>query len=134
MSEHADYDLITTREAADLLGATQGAVRMAILTRDMPVVSTSTTRHGHYRLDRAAVLDWAATHTFKEYTPRHSWVRTRQALEVLGNATADEIAAYRGIHPGNVRKHLSVLAEDGSAQRGRDGRWSLIVRESVGAA
>lgn len=105
---------------------------MAILTRDMPVAAT--TSHGHYRLDRDAVLAWAAANPFKAPNPRHAWVATAKALETLGPATADEIAAYRGIHPGNIRKHLLILAAQGAVERGADGQWSLTALQAAGAA
>ena len=105
---------------------------MAILTRGMPVAAT--TRHGHHRLDRDTVLAWAAEHPFKAPNPRHAWLGTAQALEDLGPATADEIAAYRDIHAGNIRKHLLILAAQGAVERGPDGQWSLTAEQTAGVA
>jgi len=132
MTEPHDRQLLSTREVAELLGTTQPAVGWAIRIRNMPVAAT--TRYGHHRLDRDAVLAWAATNTFQPSKPRHAWLETAKALEVLGPATTEEIAAYRGIHPGNVRKHLLILDAEGAVERGADGQWSLRALQAAGAA
>jgi len=124
--------LLSTPQVAELLGTTQPAVNWAIRHRKLPVAAT--TRYGHHRLDRDAVLAWAATNSFAPARPQQAWLATAKALEVLGPATSEELAAYRDINQGNIRKHLLILAAQGAVERGPDGQWSLTAEQTAGVA
>ena len=88
---------------------------------------------GGLLLRTSDVLEWHKSH--RQYTRVRSkpWNTTADGLAVLGGATAEELAAYLDIHPGNARKHLLILQAQGRAERGADGQWSLLP-STAGAA
>ena len=51
--------------------------------------------------------------------------RVARLLAEWQAATADELAVGIGLHPGNVRKHLVILASAGVAERDDEGLWRL---------
>jgi hypothetical protein len=84
------------------------------------------TELGGLLLRTSGVLDWHKSHRQYMRTRSKPWNVSADALAVLGAATADELAAYLGIHPGNARKHLLILQAQGRAERGGNSQWSLL--------
>lgn len=115
-------DLITTTEAAQLINRSPNAVRTLVQHGRLRYVGLNEQRRP--LLSKASVLAWYATHPAKPGKTRRPWLDTLGALRGLGPATSDELAAYLGLHPGNVRKHLRILAETRDAIRLSDGQWA----------
>lgn len=115
--------LLTTTEAAELVGRTQAVVRTAICQGKLPAAGR--TRLGHHLLRYEDVLDWVQRYPTYRPHPANRWNNTAAALSELGPATVEELGAYLSLHPGNVRKHLLILAAQGRAQREADGQWVL---------
>lgn len=128
-----DAEVLTTTDAAKLVGRSIGSVRRAIDRGVLP--SVGHTYAARPLVSRAALLRWHQEHPPMS-TRRISgtYERTALALRTLGPSDAPALADYLGIHPGNVRKHLAYLAREGRAQRGADGLWMLTVAAASGAA
>jgi hypothetical protein len=125
--------LLTTNQAADLAGRSAYAVRSAIKFGRLRTAGK--TEDGHHRLRPTDVLAWHRAHPPKAMPFRQPWEQTAVAITTLGgSATAEELAAYLGKHAGNVRKHLTILAAQGRAERCTDGQWVLTQTAHVGAA
>jgi hypothetical protein len=124
--------LLTTAQAAELIGRSPGAVRWAIKSGELP--SAARTPTGQHRVRPTDVLLWAKRHPARLTQLRNTWEQTAVALATLGQASADELGAYLGLHPGNARKHLLILAAQGRAQRLPDGQWVPVTESHVGAA
>ena len=116
--------LLNTTEAAAITARHMGTTRTAILQGQLPVADR--TSLGRPLIRRSDLLAWdkraLRRRRQKEKKP---WLKAAKALGVLGSATAEELAGYLSIHPGNVRKHLLILEAQGQVQRGKDGQWSL---------
>lgn len=133
--ETTQYDrLLTTTEAAELVGRTQAVVRTAICQGKLPAAGR--TRLGHHLLRREDVLEWVRRHPTYRPHPANRWDKTASALAELGPATVEELGAYLSLHPGNVRKHLLILSAQGRAERRPDGQWvvSATSTDASGAA
>jgi DNA-directed RNA polymerase specialized sigma24 family protein len=129
---HLVDEVITTTEAAKLTGRTVGAVRQAARRGVLPSVGKNP--DGFHQLRRSDVLVWDRTHRRQTMPTRRPWERTAQAVAELEVATTDELAAYVGLHVGNVRKHLLILRAQGRAERRDDGQWVLTADAHAGAA
>lgn len=121
---------LTTTQAAQLLGVTQGAVRTAILEGRL----MGSKAGGVWYVERQELLDWRQR--TRHLTPRggQPWERVASILIEYGTATADELSQLCGLHPGNVRKHLAILSKQGRVHRLPDGQWMLTASEHQGAA
>ncbi len=124
-------ELVSTREAARLIGRSPGAVRRAVGNGTLP--SAGRTELGALLLRVSDVRAWHATHKQCRRGSPQPWNATADALNALGGATAEEVAGYLGIHVGNARKHLVILQAQGRAERASDGQWTTSSR-TVGAA
>jgi hypothetical protein len=133
VASHTPELLLTTGQAAELIGRSPYAIRNAL--RSGALQSAERTDQGQHRLRPTDVLAWDRSHPAKAMPLRRPWEQTAIALNTLGGeASAEELAVYLHLHTGNVRKHLLVLEADGRAERHADGQWGLIVRSRVGAA
>lgn len=123
----SDDAMLTTTQAGKLVGRPGASVRMAILNGAL-----RGERQRDYWLVRAGdVLAWEA-HA-RKYRPvqRFPVPRTDEVanlLEEYGSASAEEIAKFLQVHPGNARKYLALLGLEGRAERRPDGEWALCER------
>ena len=126
-----DSDCLTTTEAAELTGRTQGAVRAAIKNHALPGF-----RHdGRNYIRRDDLLEWnKRTRRTKPRASVRSYEWTAHLLREYHSASVAELTELTHLHPGNVRKHLAILAEQGRAQCRPDGQWVLIPDPDTGAA
>jgi hypothetical protein len=119
----SDDAMLTTTEAGNLVGRTNGAVRMAIWNGSLP----GQRQRDHWLVRAGDVLAWAAR------TQRHHWrklpaPRTDEVVTLLqeyGTASAEEVARLLQVHVGNARKYLAILGLEGRAERRPDGQWVL---------
>jgi DNA-binding transcriptional ArsR family regulator len=122
---------LTTTEAAHLVGRTQGAVRGAIRDGHLPGI-----RHdGRRWVTVADLIAWDARAPrlgARRKQPAHE--RTADILATYGPASVDELTVLADLHPGNVRKHLAILAKEGRVERRPDGEWALTTLDHAGAA
>jgi hypothetical protein len=121
---------LTTTEAATLVGRSQSAVRAAINNHTLPGFR----RDGRNYVRRSDLLAW------DQRTKRHerhcvpAYERTAQLLREYRSATTPELAELSQLHPGNVRKHLAILATQGRVECRPDGQWVLTSDPETGAA
>ncbi len=125
-----DQDCLTTTEAAALVGRTQSAVRAAINNRGLPGF-----RHdGRNYVRRADLLAWdQRTRRAKRHCVP-AYEHTAQLLREYQSATTPELAELSQLHPGNIRKHLAILATQGRVECRPDGQWVLTPEADTGAA
>jgi DNA-binding transcriptional ArsR family regulator len=83
-------------------------------------------------VERNVLEEFAATYERRPRKPpqrRTSNTDSREKVARLlaewQSATADELAVGISLHPGNVRKHLVILAAAGVAERDHEGLWRL---------
>lgn len=122
-------EIINTTEAARITGRSVDAVRSAIREGSISAVGRTVT--GRPLIRRADVLAWNERARRGSGHPTKPWERAIEALELLGPATTSEVGAFLGIHPGNARKHLAILAQQGRVRRGEDGQWVTIERSRL---
>lgn len=119
----ADEELVTTTDIARITGRNDATIRSAIRAGHIPQVTRTTLGRPLVRLSDA--LAWhKAIRPPAPHTPP-TWDATATALATLGPSTPDEIAAYRNLHPGNIRKHLAILAAQRRAEQRADGHWTV---------
>lgn len=115
--------MLSTREAGLLVGRSEGAVRKALGRgtlrgqRDREV----------WHVRAADVIAWAACSRSGPGNPLPA-PRTEDTAYILReyeSASAEEVATLLGLHPGNARKYLAMLALQGRARRRADGQWVL---------
>jgi hypothetical protein len=115
--------MLTTHEAGRLVGRSEGAVRKALGRgtlrgkRDREV----------WHVRAADVVAWAACSRSGPGNPLPA-PRTEDTVHILReyeSASAEEVATLLGVHPGNARKYLAMLALQGRARRRADGQWVL---------
>lgn len=123
-------DLVTTTEAAELTGRSQGTIRAEILDGRLK----ATRVEGRWYIDRATLMAWNKRARWRPVAKRPSYEGTAELLEEYHSMTPDELATLAGIHVGNARKHLALLAAHGRAERLDDGQWTLTARQHQGAA
>jgi len=113
--------MLTTREAGELVGRSEAAVRSALCRGVLPGE-----RGRDFWLVRAGdAIAWAR-HTPPGHGRRLARPRTEEVFQLLtewGSASAEEIATVMSLHVGNVRKFLAILAASGRAERREDGQW-----------
>jgi hypothetical protein len=115
---------ITTAEAARLTGRPAVAFRGAIDANRITAVKDP---DGHWLMPRDEAMAWHAQ-ARRCAMPNRTGQGYRQVAALLqehGSLDSAEVTALLGIHPGNARKHLAVLAKLGWAQRRADGQWEL---------
>ncbi len=119
-----EEELLSTTEAAALTGRDMGVIRHAIWAGRLPAAER--TSLGRPLVRRSDLLAWDKRAPHKpQKKGKEPWLKAAKALGVLGSATAEELAGYLSIHPGNVRKHLLILEAQEQVQRDKDGQWSL---------
>jgi hypothetical protein len=115
--------MLTTHEAGRLVGRSEGAVRKALGRgtlrgqRDREI----------WHVRAADVVAWAACSRSGPGNPLPA-PRTEDTVHILReyeSASAEEVATLLGVHPGNARKYLAMLALQGRARRRADGQWVL---------
>jgi hypothetical protein len=122
--------ILTTTKAAQLVGVSQGAIRMALLEGRL----VGSKVDGIWYVERQELLDWHRR--TRRVGPRghQPWERVAESLDDYAPATADELSRLCDLHVGNVRKYLAILAKDGRAERLGDGQWVLTASQRRGAA
>jgi len=114
-----DIELLTTRQAGELVGRSPATVKRALSLGVLPG------RHveGFWRVRQEDVLAWDARACRKPSRKDRPYDRVAQMLTDYGSVTTDELAELLMVHPGNARKHLAILANQGRAHRHEDGEW-----------
>ena len=120
---HAD-ELLSTTQAAQLVQRAQGTVRAAIVRGKLPAIKNRS--DATWRVRRDELLAWDKQTSRCTANRPHPWELVVELLEAFGSASSAELAPLLGIDPGNVRKHLAILATQGRARRRPDGQWVLI--------
>jgi hypothetical protein len=54
---------------------------------------------------------------------KRAYERSAELLAEYGSLTPDELSKFQGVHVGNARKYLCLLAVEGRAHRHDDGEW-----------
>ena len=121
-------DLVGLTEVARHLRVSSKSVRLLVYQGRLPARRLGPL----WYVDREVLEEFAKT-----YQPRRPKRPPRQTsntdsrekvarlLAEWQSATADELAVGIGLHPGNVRKHLVILASAGVAERDDEGLWRL---------
>ncbi len=85
-----------------------------------------------FYVEREVLEEFAKTYqprrlkrTARQNSNTDSREKVARLLAEWQSATADELAVGIGLHPGNVRKHLVILASAGVAERDDEGLWRL---------
>lgn len=113
---------VTTTEAAKLIGRSQSAVRQAIHRGRLQ----ATNERGHWWIEPDAVVRWdSASRRGPVLVRQPSHERTAGLLAEYYSASVEELARLADLHPGNVRKHLALLAQEGRVVKLADGQWTL---------
>ena len=121
-------NLVGLPEVARHLGVSSKTVRELVRLRRLPA-----RRLGQlWYVDRDVLEEFAQTYQPRRPKPAQrrttntdSRERVARLLAEWQSATADELAVGIGLHPGNVRKHLVILASAGVAERDHEGLWRL---------
>jgi len=111
--------LLTTRQAAELVGRSPGAVKDALNWGSIPGERVD----GFWRVRREDVVAWDARAPRKPSPRRRAYERSAELLAEYGSLTADELSNFQGVHVGNARKYLCLLAVQDRAHRHDDGEW-----------
>jgi len=113
-------DLLTTRQAAELVGRSPDSIKRALL--DGTLCGHHVDR-GFWRVRADDVITWDKTsRRLVRSTPR-AYDRVAEMLNDYGSVTTEELAQLLMVHVGNARKHLAILSNQGRAHRHRDGEW-----------
>jgi hypothetical protein len=118
-------DLLSTPQAATLVGRHESSLKHALADGKLAGVRT----FAGWRIRREDVIAWDR---HARRFPRGSAATWNHAADVLasqGPLTATEVAVNLGIHVGNARKHLAILAKHDRARRDPEGRWHLTTPE-----
>jgi excisionase family DNA binding protein len=116
----AASELLTTRQAAELVGRSLDSVKRALNFGTL----TGRRVDGFWRVRREDVLAWDATACrHPSRTSKRAYDRAAEVLGEYGSVTADELAQLLMVHVGNARKHLAILGNQGRAHRHDDGEW-----------
>jgi len=124
-------EMLTTTEAGLLVGRTNAAIRGALFHG----VLAGERQRDRWYVRRGDVEAWAARSRPGRGNPLPK-PRTDEVVKILkeyGSASADEVAQFLCLHPGNARKYLALLGQAGQAVRRSDGQWTLFdqVHEEV---
>jgi hypothetical protein len=131
MSPNDVHQLLTTTQAAKLTQRPERSIRKALASQ----VLAGFNDRGKWFVRRDDLLVWDK-HTGRRHREQSSgpWERAAASLAEYGSLNADELAQLVGVHPGNARKHLAILAKQGRAERLPDGQWVPTALEHNGAA
>jgi hypothetical protein len=114
-----ESSLLTTRQAAELVGRTPETVKNAVRTGYLPGRQID----GFWRLKAADVLAWDARAPRYRNVKKRAHERSAELLAEYGSLTPYELSTFQGVHVGNARKYLCLLAVEGRAHRHGDGEW-----------
>ena len=124
--------MLTTTQAAKLVGRRDNTLRVAIYAGTLPAER----QQDHTWLLRAGdVRAWSASAPRYRFKPKLPVPRTDEVaslLEEYGSVTSEEVAKFLQVHPGNARKYLALLGLEGRAERRPDGQWALCGRQDGG--
>lgn len=113
-------ELLTTRQAAELVGRSPDSVKRALNFGTLPGRRVD----GFWRVRPEDVLAWDARACRQpSRTKKRAYDRAAELLGEYGSATPDELAQLLMVHVGNARKHLAILGNQGRAHRHHDGEW-----------
>jgi hypothetical protein len=119
MSLTADVsEMLTTRQAAELVGRSPAAVKHVLNRGLIPGEHVD----GFWRVRREDVVAWDSR-TRRRNAKKRAYERSAELLAEYGSLTADELSKFQGVHVGNARKYLCLLAVEGRAHRHDDGEW-----------
>ncbi len=122
---------VTTTEAAKITGRTQDTIRHMINLGALG----ATRVEGRWYIDPDVLLAWNKQARRYDHIERpRAYDRAAELLKEYHSITPEELATLTGVHVGNARKHLALLAAQGRAERLSDGQWVLTVRQHQGAA
>lgn len=68
-------------------------------------------------------MQWDAKAPRYPGAKRQAYERAADVLADYGSVTPVELSKLLGIHAGNARKYLAILAAEGRAHRHTDGEW-----------
>jgi Helix-turn-helix domain len=123
-------ELLTTAEAAELVQRAERSIRDAIAKQ----VLVGENKHGRWLIRREDLLAWDQKTGRRRRHRSSPWDVSAELLTEYGSLSATELAHLMGIHSGNARKYLAILAKQGRARRLPDGQWVPIVLDHPGAA
>ncbi len=112
-------ELLTTRQAAELVGRSPDTVKWSLISGGLPGVHVD----GFWRVRREDVLAWDARTERRARRKTRAHDRAAEVLAEYGSVTPYELSKFQGIHVGNARKYLALLAIEGRAHRHDDGEW-----------
>jgi predicted Rossmann fold nucleotide-binding protein DprA/Smf involved in DNA uptake len=131
MSFVVEQDVITTGTAAKLTHRAESSVRAAIARQTL----AASFKDGRWLIKPSDLFEWdRKTDRRRQIRSCTSWDRAAELLAEYGPMSVAEMAQLLGIHVGNVRKHLAILAKQGRVHRLPDGQWVLATFEQHGAA
>ncbi len=117
-------EFLSTAEAARVVHRAQDTIRVTIRKGLLPAVKNHD--DSTWRVRRSDLVAWS-DHARRITVKRvHPSQQVAELLATYDSADVTELATIMGIHPGNVRKHLAILAAQGRAERQADGQWVLI--------
>jgi hypothetical protein len=124
---------ITTAEAGRLTGRPAHVFRAAISKAQIPAVKDG---DGFWRMPPDDALAWHARTPRKPRPSRQArgYQQVAALLEEFGTLNVGELTALLGVHSGNARKHLAILARQGRAHRRPDGQWQLQAKHATAVA
>jgi len=124
---HTD-ELLSTAEAAHIVQRAQDTIRAAIHKGLLPAVKNPD--NSTWRVRRSDLVAWSDRAGRIAVNRLRPSQQIAELLATYDSADATELATIMGIHPGNVRKHLAILAAQGQAERQDDGQWVLVSSRS----
>jgi hypothetical protein len=130
MPANPSSELLTTAAAAELVQRAERSIRDAIAKQ----VLVGDNKHGRWLIRREDLLAWDQKTGRRCRHQSSPWESSAELLAEYGSLSATELAHLAGIHPGNARKYLAILAKQGRAERLSDGQWIPIAFEHNGAA
>jgi len=131
MQSVLDHSVVTTGTAAKLTRRAESSIRQAIARQVLPASFQS----GRWMIAATDLFEWDQKAQRRSHASRcAARDRSAEILAEYGPLSADELAELVGVHPGNARKHLALLAKQGRAQRLPDGQWIPTAFEHHGAA
>jgi excisionase family DNA binding protein len=126
--KNRDPDMISLPEVARVLGVHRATVNDMVLQRKL----RARRRLGQWYVPREEMLQFAATYKRPSNAPvpRDERLVSESGWEILsllvewGDATTAELDRIVGLHIGNIRKQLNLLAASHLAERSSENTWS----------
>lgn len=112
-------ELLTSRQAAELVGRSPDAVKGAVRSGAL----RASRLDGFWRFTPKDVVAWDATAPRNPNVRKRAHERSAELLAEYGSVSPYELSKLQGVHVGNARKYLAVLAAEGRAHRHDDGEW-----------